>query len=64
MALPKELQPFMRHLCPDELDVIQPQILNRAKAAALRTQWGYRQLEENPDNQAQANEHIRVPLLP
>jgi ectoine hydroxylase-related dioxygenase (phytanoyl-CoA dioxygenase family) len=63
LALPTELQPLMRHLCSDELDVIQPPILDRAKAAALRAQWGYRQLEENPDNQAQANEHIRVPLL-
>jgi hypothetical protein len=64
LALPAELQPLMRHLCPDELDAVQQPILDRAKAAALQTQWGYRQLEENLDNQAQANEHIRVPLLP
>jgi hypothetical protein len=59
LALPTELQPLMRHLCPDELDVIQPPLLDRAKAAVLRTQWGYRQLEENLENHAQANEHIR-----
>jgi len=63
-ALPKELQPLMRHLCPEELDAIQPPLLERSKEAALRTQWGYRQLEENPDKQAQANQHIQVPLPP
>jgi ectoine hydroxylase-related dioxygenase (phytanoyl-CoA dioxygenase family) len=64
LALPTDLQPLMRHLCPDEREVIQPPILDRAKATALQTQWGYRQLEKNLDNQAQANKHIRVPLLP
>jgi ectoine hydroxylase-related dioxygenase (phytanoyl-CoA dioxygenase family) len=64
LALPTELQPLMRHLCPDELDVIQQPMLDRAKAAALQTQWGYHQLEKNPSDQAKANEHIRVPPLP
>ena len=64
LALPTELQPLMRHLCPDEPDAIQQPVLDRAKAASLRTRWGFRQLEENPDSLAQANAHIRVPVLP
>ena len=63
LALPTKLQPLMRHLCPDEPDAIQQPVLDRAKAVSLRTQWGYRQLEENPDSLAQANAHIRVPVL-
>jgi hypothetical protein len=35
-------------------------VLDRAKAAAMRTRWGFQQLEENPDSLAQANAHIRV----
>ena len=61
-ALPADLQPLMRHLCPDELDAMQQPVLDRAKAAAMRTRWGYRQLEENPEGLADANAHIRVPL--
>ena len=64
LTLPTELQPLMRHLCPDEPDAIQQPVLDRAKAASLRTRWGFRQLEENPDSLAQANAHIRVPVLP
>jgi len=64
LALPTELQPLVRHLCPDEPDAIQQPVLDRAKAASLRTRWGFRQLEENSDNLTQANAHIRVPVLP
>ena len=64
LALPGDLQPLMRHLCPDEQDTLQQPVLDRAKAASLRTQWGFRQAEENPDGLAQANTHIRVPLGP
>ncbi len=64
LALPTELQPLMRHLCPDEPDAIQQPVLDRAKAASLRTRWGFRQLEENSDSLTQANAHIRVPVLP
>jgi ectoine hydroxylase-related dioxygenase (phytanoyl-CoA dioxygenase family) len=64
LALPANLQPLMRHLCPDEQDTLQQPVLERAKAASLRTQWGFRQLEENPEGLAQANAHIRVPLGP
>jgi len=63
LALPTELQPLMRHLCPDEPDAIQQPLLDRANAAALRTRWGHRHYEENQDNQIQANAHIRVPIL-
>jgi hypothetical protein len=50
----------MRHLCPDEQDTLQQPVLDRAKAAAMRTHWGFQQLEENPDSLSQANAHIRV----
>jgi len=60
LALPVDLQPLMRHLCPDEQDTLQQPVLDRAKAAAMRTHWGFKQLEENPDNLAQANAHICV----
>ena len=43
---------------------IRGPVLDRAKAASLRTQWGFRQLEENPEGLAQANAHIRVPIGP
>ncbi len=63
LALPAELQPLMRHLCPDEPDAIQQPLLDRAKAAAQHTIWGHRQVAENLDSLAQANKHIRVPLI-
>ena len=64
LNLPADLQPLMRHLCPDEQDTLQQPVLDRAHAASLRTRSGFRQLEENPDDLAQANAHIRVPLGP
>ena len=60
LALPVDLQPLMRHLCPDEQDALQQPVLDRTKAAAMRTRWGFQQLEENPDSLSQANAHIRV----
>ena len=60
--LPVDLQPLMRHLCPDERDTLQQPVLDRAGAADLRNQLGYRQLEENADSLAEANAHIRVPV--
>ena len=63
-ALPTNLQPLMKHLCPEVWDTIQQPVLDRAKAANLRSKWGFRQLEENPESLAQANAHIRVPILP
>ena len=64
LALAADLQPLMRHLCPDEQDTLQQPVLDRAKAASLRTQWGFRQLEEKPDSLSQANAHIHVPIGP
>jgi ectoine hydroxylase-related dioxygenase (phytanoyl-CoA dioxygenase family) len=64
LSLPTDLQPMMRHLCPDERDTLQQPVLERAAAASLRTQAGFRQLEENADGRAEANAHIRVPLRP
>ena len=63
-ALPAALQPLMRHLCPDERDTLQQAVLKRAEAASQRAQWGFRQLEEDPDSIARANAHIRVRLDP
>ena len=62
LDLPADLQPLLRHLCPDERDALQQPVLDRADAAGLRTQSGFRQLEEKPDDLAAANAHIRVPL--
>ena len=61
-ALPKDLQPLMRHLCPDEHDTLQAPVLERANQAGLRTRFGFQQLEEDPDSLADANAHIRVPV--
>ena len=61
-ALPAEVQPLMRHLCPDERDTLQPQVLDRAGAAGERTRVGFHQLEHHPEELAAANAHIRVPI--
>ena len=45
-------------------DTIQQPVLDRSKAADLRSKWGFQQLEENPESLVQANAHIRVPILP
>ncbi len=62
LALPPELQPLMRHLCPDEHDTLQQPNLDRAAAAAHRAKVGFKQLEEDPESLAEANAHIRVPI--
>ena len=62
LALPPELQPLMRHLCPDERDTLQQPVLDRAEAARLRAVAGFRKEQEDPDNLDVANAHIRVPL--
>ena len=60
--LPPNLQPLMKHLCPQVWDTIQQPVLDRAKAAQIRNSWGFQKLEENPESLAQANEHIRVAI--
>jgi ectoine hydroxylase-related dioxygenase (phytanoyl-CoA dioxygenase family) len=62
LALPPDLQPLMRHLCPDERDTLQQPVLDRADAAGQRTTAGFEQLESDPDVLAQANAHIRVAI--
>ena len=64
LALPPDLQPLMRHLCPDEHDTLQQPVLDRAEAAGVVTRTGFEQLQDNPDSLAGANAHIRVPLGP
>ena len=61
-ALPSDVQPFFRHVCPDEHDTLQQPVLDRAGAAARRNRYGYQQLETNPDSLATANQHIHVPI--
>jgi len=64
LALPTDLQPLMRHLCPDEQDTLQQPVLDRAYAAFLQNQAGFHQLEADPDGLTQTNAHIRVALGP
>ena len=64
LALPADLQPLMRHLCPAERDTLQQPVLDRAQAAALRNRLGFQKLAEDPESLAQANAHIRVPIRP
>ena len=61
-ALPENVQPFFRHVCPDVHDTLHPAVLDRAAAAARRNRYGFEQLEKHADTVAEANEHIRVPL--
>ena len=61
-ALPSEVQPFFRHVCPDEHDTLQQPVLDRAGAAARRNRYGYQKLETDPDSLATANQHIHVPI--
>ena len=61
-ALPGEVQPFFRHVCPDEHDTLQQPVLDRAGAAARRNRYGYQQLETDPGSLATANQHIHVPI--
>ncbi len=62
LALPADLQPLLRHVCPEERDTLQQPVLDRSKAAGLQDNLGYRELEKNVDGLAHANAHIRVPL--
>ncbi len=64
LALPTELQPLMRHLCPEEQDTVQQPLLDRAVEADVWTRRAFKQLEEDPDSLLQANAHIRVPVAP
>ena len=63
-ALPKALQPLMRHLCADEHDTLQPPVLRRAALAAARNRVGFEQLDEDRASLATANAHVRVGSAP
>jgi hypothetical protein len=62
LALPPNLRPLMRHLCPDEQDTLQQPVLDRAESARLRAEAGFLKELDDPDNLLEANAHIRVPL--
>ena len=47
-ALPADLQPLVRHLCPEVEDTAQDPMVERAKAAGDRAGWGFAQQEEDP----------------
>ena len=61
-ALPADLQPFMRHLCPAQRDTLQAPVLERAKEAGARTSKAFELLRERAKGLSQANSHIHVPL--
>ena len=61
-ALPKALQPLLRHLCLDEEDTAQPEMLARAQAASDRTTWGFKEQNQSPDTVMHANVHVHVPI--
>ena len=59
-ALPADVQPFFRHVCPEIHDTLQPPVLDRAAAAAHRNRYGFEQLGNHPETVAEANDHVRV----
>ena len=59
-ALPEDVQPFFRHVCPDVHDTLQPPVLERAAAAAQRNRYGFERLAEHPETVADANDHVRI----
>ena len=61
-ALPADLQPLVRHLCPEVEDTAQEPMVERAKAAGDRAGWGFAQQEEDPASVYTQNAHVRVPL--
>ncbi len=62
LALPTELQPLMRHLCPEEQDTVQQPLLDRAVANGLWVRRAFKRLAQDPDSLLDANSHIRVGL--
>ena len=61
LTQPAQLRPLMRHLCVDPRveDSIQEPVLQRSRAAAARTRWGFRQLAERSDEAiSAANAHV------
>lgn len=62
LNLPTDLQPLMRHVCPDERDTLQQPVLDRANAAGRQNRLGFEKLEEGAEGLVNANAHIRVPV--
>ena len=62
LALPGDLQPPMRHCCPEERDTLQQPVLDRAHAADLQNAKGFQLLEEHPEQLPMVNDHITVPV--
>ena len=60
LALPKDLQPLMKHLCSDEQEMIQEPILKRSKEASKQVENEFRARSKNPHSQLRLNEHIHV----
>jgi ectoine hydroxylase-related dioxygenase (phytanoyl-CoA dioxygenase family) len=58
-ALPPELQPFLRHVCVEVEDTLQPGVVERAEAALATLQRGFAG-EPNPA----ANADVRVEIRP
>ena len=55
LALPTELQPLMRHLCPEEQDTVQQLLLDRAVANGLWVRRAFKRLAQDPDSLLHAN---------
>ena len=60
LNLPKNLKPFMKHLCSKEPNTIQKKVLTVSKAAARRTRWAHRLLKENKVDLKKANNKITI----
>ena len=58
-ALPPELQPFLRHVCVEVEDTLQPGVVERAAAALATLQRGF---AREPD--PAANEGVVVEIKP
>ena len=61
-ALPEDLKPMMRHLCPTEKDTLQQLALDKAEAAKKQAFWGFDLLDSHPEKVASANKHIEVKI--
>ena len=61
-ALPEDLKPLMRHLCPTEKDTLQQLALDKAEAAKKQAFSGFDLLNSHPEKVATANKHIEVKI--
>ena len=61
-ALPEDLKPLMRHLCPTEKDTLQQLALDKAEAAKKQALSGFDLLDSHPEKVATANKHIEIKI--